>query len=364
MRVYIGATRQNDGKTITSLGLIAAFKKRIEKVGYIKPVGQRYVEFDGNKIDEDSLLVKKVFDTCGQLRDMSPIAIPRHFTENYIDNPNRESLVQSVKDSFGRINEISDMVVVEGTGHAGVGSVFDMSNGDVAKLLGCRAIIVSSGGVGRPIDEIMLNKAIFDTRGVEILGAIINKVDEAKFDKVKSYVTKGLARHGIETLGVMPYKPMLSSPTVAQLLDDIKGELLCGADYMHGVVGRMVIGAMPPSQALDYLSRDTLLITPGTRDDLLLAAMSSCILDTPDNLCIAGMILTGGTPPKPNILELLERTRIPVIMVMDDTFSVASKIAKLIVKIRPDDSEKILAAEELVESYVDVDRILDKLKSA
>jgi BioD-like phosphotransacetylase family protein len=50
VNVYIGATRQNDGKTITCPGLISAFKKRVDRVGYIKPVGQRYVEVDGHKI--------------------------------------------------------------------------------------------------------------------------------------------------------------------------------------------------------------------------------------------------------------------------------------------------------------------------
>ena len=359
MKLYIGATRQNDGKTITCLGLIAALKKRLGRVGYIKPVGQRYVEVEGHKIDEDSLLIKEVYGVQGDLQDMSPIAIPRHFTENYIDNPNPESLLESVKSSFDRINSISDIVVVEGTGHAGVGSVFDMSNGDVAALLGTKAIIVSSGGIGRPIDEIMLNKAMFDAHGVEIMGVIINKVDEPKYDKVKSYVTRGLARKGLEVLGVMPFRPMLSSPTVAQLFEDIKGDLLCGEECLHNIVGKMVIGAMPPHQALEYMTRDVLLITPGTREDLLLAAMNSCILDTPDNACIAGMILTGGTPPKPSIMELLEKTAIPVIIVQDDTFSVASKIAKLIVKIRPNDVEKIRAAEAMLDEYVDVDRILE-----
>lgn len=362
MKVYVGATRQNDGKTLTCMGLISALKKRVPNVGYIKPVGQRYVEINGHKIDEDSLLVKEVYDLKGSITDMSPIAIPRHFTENYIDNPDPKPLVRDVKGAFERVAEGKDIVVVEGTGHAGVGSVFDMSNGCVAAMLGCKAIIVSSGGIGRPIDEIMLNKATFDAAGVEILGAIINKVEEEKFDKVKSYVTRGLERKGLEVLGVMPYRPMLSNPTVEQLLNDMDGELLSGRRGLRNLVGKMVIGAMPPHQALEYLTRDALLITPGTRDDLILAAMSSCMLGTPNSLCVAGMILTGGTPPQPNIMELLEKTDIPVILVKEDTFSVSSKVAKLIVKIRPSDFGKISLAEEIVEEFVNVDRILEKLK--
>jgi BioD-like phosphotransacetylase family protein len=361
MRVYIAATRQNDGKTITCLGLIAALKKRFGSVGYIKPVGQRYVEINSHKIDEDALLVKEVYGLSCNLSDMSPVAIPRHFTENYIDRPDRKALVDSVTESFERIRLTNDFVLVEGTGHAGVGSVFDMSNGDVASLLGCKVVIVSSGGIGRPIDEIMLNKAMFDAVGVEVVGAIVNKVDEEKYAKVQDYVSRGLARKGIQILGVMPFKPVLSNPTVEQLVDDIDGELLCGNQSMGNIVGKMVIGAMPPHQALEYLTDNTLLITPGTREDLILAAMSSCMLGSEKSLCVAGIILTGGTPPQPSIMELIRKTNLPVILVNEDTYTVASKIAKLIVKIRPTDFEKIQLAEQLVEEQIDVDAIIGRL---
>lgn len=363
MRVYIAATRQNDGKTITCLGLIAALKTRLGKIGYIKPVGQRYVEIDGAKIDEDALLVKTVYELEGKVGDMSPIAIPRHFTENYIDSPHRDDLTKAVQASFARVEEGKDIVVVEGTGHAGVGSVFDMSNGDVAALLGCKVIIISSGGIGRPIDEIMLNKAMFDAAGVPILGVIVNKVDEDKYDKVRSYVQRGLERKGIELLGVMPFRPLLSSPTIEQLLSDIDGKLLSGHRGLRNVVEKMVIGAMPPHQAIEYFTRGTLLITPGTREDLILAAMSSCLLGPSHTPCVAGMILTGGTPPQRNIMDLVEKTAIPIILVEEDTYTVASKIAKLIVKIRPGDFDKIRAAERMVDEFVDVDRIIEKLRA-
>jgi len=120
MRITL-ALRAKRRQDITCLGLISALKKRLGKVGYIKPVGQRYVEIDGAKIDEDALLVKEVYGLEGDLSDMSPIAIPAHFTEHYIDSPDRESLVSAVTDSFARIQAGKDVVVVEGTGHAGVG---------------------------------------------------------------------------------------------------------------------------------------------------------------------------------------------------------------------------------------------------
>jgi len=360
-KVYIAATRQNDGKTITCLGLISALKKRVANIGYIKPVGQRYIEIDGHRIDEDGLLIKEVYEIEGDLQDMSPVAVPHGFTEAYIDNPDRESLARSIMGAYKRISKGKDLVVVEGTGHAGVGSVFDMSNGDVAKMLGTKVVIVSSGGIGYPIDEIMLNKAMFDQFGVEILGVIVNKVQAEKYDKVNRAVRKGLARKGLQVLGVMPYRPVLSNPTVEQLLQDIEGELLSGKQGLQNTVAQMVIGAMQPHEALNYFKRDVLLITPGTREDLVLAAMSSCVVGVGKHHCVSGIILTGGTAPHRNVMDLIRRTYIPVILVEDDTFSVATKIDRLIVKIRSSDRDKIEATERLVEDFVDVNRIFELL---
>ena len=71
-RVFIAATRQNDGKTTTSLGLIAALQKHFPRIGYIKPVGQRFVEIEEHKIDEDSVLMDSVYHLDCPLVDMSP----------------------------------------------------------------------------------------------------------------------------------------------------------------------------------------------------------------------------------------------------------------------------------------------------
>ena len=60
-RVFIAATRQNEGKTTVSLGLLACLTGKVERLGFIKPVGQRYLEVEGHKVDEDAVLIKDVF---------------------------------------------------------------------------------------------------------------------------------------------------------------------------------------------------------------------------------------------------------------------------------------------------------------
>lgn len=104
-RIFIAATMRNDGKTTISLGLIKAFKKRFKSVGFIKPMGQRYVFEHGYKVDEDSVLIEKVCNMKCSIKDMSPVAIDKGFTENYIKRGDRRKLVNSIISSFERISK-------------------------------------------------------------------------------------------------------------------------------------------------------------------------------------------------------------------------------------------------------------------
>src|SRR5438552_11477731 len=183
-RIFIAATRQNDGKTTTSLGLLSAMQQFYPRIGYIKPVGQRFVEIEEQKIDEDTVLMDRVYQLNCPLVDMSPIAVEPDFTRRYLEKSNYDALVKTIQTAFDRVAWEKDFVLCEGSGHAGVGSVFDLSNARVAKILGAKVIIVTQGGIGKPIDEVALNKELFDKEGVEIVGVIINKVIGAKLDYV------------------------------------------------------------------------------------------------------------------------------------------------------------------------------------
>ncbi len=356
-KIFIAATRQNEGKTSVSLGLMAAFRRRFGNVGFIKPVGQRYLLVDGQQVDEDSVLVEKVCRVKCALKDMSPIAVERGFTERYLQKPDRAQLVQRILDSYGRVAEGQSLVVVEGTGHAGVGSVFDLSNASVANLLGASVVIVSSGGIGRPIDEIMVNKAMFDKEGVPVVGVIVNKVLQDKYDKINQLVRVGLGRNGINVLGVIPYVPMLAHPTVRIILEETEAELLSGEQGLDREVCRTVVGAMPAHAALDYLGEGVLLITPGTREDLILGAVSSSMVSGTSG-GIAGIVLTGPEYPHATVVSLLRKTDIPVLVIKEDTYGVTSRIYDLMVKIRPTDTKKIQTLSWLIEEYVDVDALV------
>jgi len=348
-KIFIAATSQNDGKTTVSLGLISIFQESFKKVAFIKPIGQRYLEEDGLKIDEDSILIEEVCGIKCGLKDMSPIAVEKGFTEKYISHPDKNLISKQIKDSYRRVSKNQDLTIIEGTGHAGVGSVMDHSNAAVARLLGSKVIIISSGGIGRPIDEIVLNKALFEKEGVKVLGVIVNKVLPEKFDKISRLVKLGLKRKGIDVLGVLPYHSLLSRPTIEQILEETDFELLCGKDYVEKYISSVIVGAMQPDDAVKYIVEGGLVITPGDREDILTRALK---------VKISGVILTGGMTPANNIMELLKKADIPVLLAKQDTYAVATAVYDMTVKIRPQDTAKINTVIKMIKDNVDIDKIL------
>lgn len=360
-RVFIAATRQNEGKTTISLGLIAALQQHFSRIGYMKPVGQRFIEIEEQKIDEDTVLMDAVYQLNCPLVDMSPIAVEPDFTRKYLEGANNDVLVKRIQKAFDRVAWEKDFVLCEGSGHAGVGAVFDLSNAQVAKTLGCKVIIVSQGGIGRPIDEVTLNQALFEKEGVEVIGVIINKVLEKKLDYITEFARRGLKRKGLELLGVIPHQRMLSNPSVGLIHEELGAELLNEppASALHGLVDDVVVGAMGAQNAISFFKRGVLLITPGDRDDILLAACTSIEAQSEDKM--AGIILTGGLRPAEAILKVIRTMPIPVLLAKQDSYRVASKVHDLTVKTRPNDVEKIALIRDIIAQSVDVEKILKAL---
>ena len=358
-RVFVAATRMNDGKTTTCLGLFAALQSIYPRVGFIKPIGQRFVQVHGHQVDEDSVLLDTIYNVHVPIESMSPVAVDGTFTRRFLKNPGPmlAELEDRICRAFDRVSWEKDFTLIEGTGHAGVGSIFELSNARVAKLLRAKVILVTPGGIGRPIDEIALNKALFDKAGVEVAGAILNKVDANKIPLITEYAGLGLQRLGVPLLGVLPVQQMLSAPNLSQIAEEIAGRWLNAPEAaMTERVNRVIVGAMTAKGIVEYLQPGVLIITPGDRDDIILAAISSARIS--NGKTIAGLILTNDTVPTPKLLELLAQTRIPVIAAKEESFTITSKIHGMTVKTQPQDSDKIPVIKRLITEHVDLKKLL------
>ena len=359
--IYMSSIYQNAGKTTVAIGLYKLFRGRKLKMAFIKPVGQQTVSVDDMNIDKDSYLLGELYHCREKLKDMSPVTVAHGYTEEYIFNPQKDLLRKKILTSFERLKKGKDAVIIEGTGHAGVGAVIDVSNADVASLLGSKVIIVSEGGIGRSIDEIMLNKALFDLQGVEVIGVIINKVLPEKYNKIKKALSQGLKNKNLRLLGVIPMDPILSTPTMEHLMSRLSLRLLCGKENLRRKVHNTIVASMEPYNMVNYLKNGTLVLTSGDRVDNIMVAVSSHLVMQGKSNQVSGMILTGGLTPNKKIVELLKKSKIPILMSDDETYAIAGKIESLICKIEKTDKDKIAEATRLIKEYVDVDTILNSL---
>ncbi len=356
--VYLAATGQNRGKTTVSLGVLDGFRRRGLSTGFMKPVGQRTVIEDGVPADEDAVLMRAVFDLPEPLTQMSPVHIPRGFTQAYIDGGFVEDLPARIRAAHAAFDGEREILLIEGTGHAGVGAVIDLSNAEVAAMLGAPAVIVSEGGVGRPIDEIVLNAALFERQGVHVAGAIVNKVDLDAKPGLARTLERGLARHDIPLLGVLPYRPMLSNPTLQMVVDVVHGETISRGPDLDQVIGGVAIGAMEPEHMLQRIGPRSLVIVPGDRVDVIGAIVGAGPSERTDRPGALGLVLTGGYRPAAAVLDAIREVGLFATLVPEDTYVVASEIHDLLVKTHASDAAKIAEIKALVWEYLFIDRVL------
>lgn len=356
-RVFIAASEQDTGKTTVSLGLYAALGAAYPRIGYIKPVGQRFTEIDGRRIDEDSVLMQRTFQTLIPIEDMSPIAVEPDFTRRYINEANHDHLVCRIRDAFDRSTWEKDFTLIEGSGHAGVGSVFDLSNATVARLLHSKVLLVVPGGIGRSIDEAALNKALFDREGVEVVGVVMNKVHRDKIEAITDVTRRGFRRLGLELLGVMPLLEHLGNPSIMQVRERIGATFHSHAEGGAQVVSNVLIGAVSSANLPARLRPGTLLVVPGDREDIVLAAIACA--GSGSSLC--GLVLSDDLLPHATLLEMLAACRLPVMVSKLECSEIARRIASIKIKIQPGDGSKIQSIQDLVAQHVDIPRLIEKI---
>jgi hypothetical protein len=220
-------------------------------------------------------------------------------------------------------------------------------------------VIVGGGGIGKPLDEIALNMALFERHGVEVAGVVLNKVIPRKFDEVKSFVSRGSTLIGTRLLGAAPYVPALTFYTMAQITDEFGYDVVCGRDYLHNPVVRTVVLAMRPEHSMKYIRENTLVIVPGDRTDTIRMATATIKNFSHSN---GGIILTGCATVDRETRALLRGCDIPVLNSPEDTFKVSSRMVHLEFKIQASDRGKINRLRTMVAEHLDVDGLIRTLR--
>lgn len=364
--IFIAATGQNVGKTTLCLGLLSGMQRKYGKVGFIKPVGQEHIETeDGGHADKDVVLFKSHFQLMNQYEQMSPVLFPKGFTRDYLDEKvELPKLRQKIQSAFHSIYDKYPFTIVEGTGHMGVGSICDLNNAEVAKLLNLQVILVASGGLGSSYDQLMLNKSLCDLYKVPISGVILNRVIDDKREMIINYMNKALKKWNIPLLGSIPYNQFLNTPSMQDFEQLFNTKLIAGKMHKmrHFQKTRLIAASLDTYRKL--LDNNQLIITPASREDIILVTLTHYWehqIHYPNQKHEVGIILTGKPPPSKSIIEQLQKAEIPTLYTPCSSYETMKKITSHTAKIKKDDHEKINKAIDVVENHIDFDLLCSQL---
>ncbi len=352
-RLFIAATGQHCGKTTISLSLMHLARKRFGRVGYIKPIGPKCQQFAGIIVDKDAALMAGVFGLESQIGHMSPVVLGKGSTKRFLDGElSRDWAAEQIVHACRQLESQCDLLLVEGAGHCGVGSVIGLNNAEMAKLVDAPVVMVAGGGIGNVIDSVQLNLALFEKAGVEVGMLLVNKLVPEKRESSLAYLAKAFHGTGLAVRGAFDYSPVLANPTlqgVAKLLDHpLQGDL----NQRQRIIHHIQLGAASSQKVIDRLQESSLLITTSSRDELLVNLSS--LYNMPSyREKIAGLVIPGHAPMSPVTQKIVEHSGIPFIRIEQTTAEVFTALSFHVSKITAEDREKINLITDQAEQVID-----------
>lgn len=357
--LYIAASGQHVGKSTITLGLCAALEGRGIDVGYSKPLGQKYVVVDGLRVDKDAALLSRAMRFPLETALHSPVILGSGETVRYLDgDADPTELRDRILAAASILRRRHDVVVFEGAGHPGVGSVVDLSGAQVARMLGAGVVLVVEGGIGSTIDQIAMCQAMFTAAGVNIRGVIANKVMGHKIDKVRHYLGQALEQRGLELLGAVPSDLGLRYPSVRYLAEALGGEVLAGAAHLDTLVRDAIASTWFDFEVGD---RDAglVLVTCAGRLSAVLAEASARQGEAGRGGALAGIVVAGEGCPTAEQRRLAECLEVPLVRTRLGLDQVLGRVGKLVAKMHERSDHDIERAIELCEAHVDMERVCE-----
>lgn len=352
--IYMAASSQHVGKTTCTLGLVASLMREGHHVGYCKPVGQKSLEEGSLRVDKDTILFADLIHFTMEPHLHSPVILGSGMTKKYLDKPEAFHFDQDILKASAELSQNHDIVIYEGTGHPGVGSVADISNARVARLVGAPVIMIVEGGIGSTIDMLNMNLALFREEKVRVLGVIVNKVIPEKIDHVRTYLQKWLKPQGIPLLGLIPYEKSLAYPVMRTVMDSVHGLATHNSEFLDNKVGDILAGSLVETQQLESYENILLVAAVRQLEPALDKINSFAKVMNLSKSPLSGIVLTGQGTPESRSIDYIINNKIPMVRTELDTYGSVLQISKIEVKINRDTPWKVRRAIELIGENVDM----------
>jgi hypothetical protein len=348
--LYIGSTKGYSGKNLTVMGLGQRFLKDGLKVGYTKPVGRLPIKIKGVVTDKDAWFIHRVLMLKDPIETLCPVVMTQDLT---VEGCREEcqGLEERVLQAFEVVSKGKDVVLLGGGATLASGKLLDVSGYEIIEKLGARTILVD-----RYDSEVYLDTVLDAKERLRegLMGVIVNRVEAGYVEELESLIVPFLETKGISVFGILPHHALLASVMIGDVAEALIGDVLCCHNKLDGLIEHFLIGGMQVDRALEYIrkARNNAVIVGGDRADIQLAAIEAA------TQCL---ILTGNLYPNEIVISRAELRGVPIVVVRDDTYSVAKKVEELSRKLRLREKEKVYSGITLVEEKVHFERLYHAL---
>ncbi|MAD45149.1 MAG: phosphate acetyltransferase [Oceanospirillaceae bacterium] len=366
INILIAPIGLDTGLTTISLGLIRALDAQGLKVGFIKPVAPDYADSE-----RSSHLVRTVL----QLNTPNPMQL--HRVQQRISDGQLDRVLEEVVGLHDQVAQDCDVVLIEGLVPDRSEPYTAKINAEIAKALNADVLMVASGLNHTPEQlktEVRVQSGIYGS--TSLLGCIINKAGVApRHEGVPSGEASDIIEQNDDevcapywqlksercpVLGVIPWKPQLVSPRMMDVARALDADILHEGELDSRRVLRIALCARSLGNMVDVLRPGTLLVTPGDRDDIIVAAAIAATNGTP----LAGLLLTSGLQPGDNVINLCRaalQTGVPVLKTRHDTFTTAQMLTDMETRVPVDDADRVHNLMTTIADHLDMKTLMEQL---
>ncbi|GIF10701.1 phosphate acetyltransferase [Actinoplanes teichomyceticus] len=347
------------GKGTVALGIVELLSRQVAGVSVFRPLV--------SAADRDPLLTVVEEHYPGPVSPAESFGVTMAEAGELIADGRREELIGRIVERYRAVERQSTAVVVVGSDFS---DASDESRDEIPRELAFNArlatefgsvVIPVVTGAGRSGESLAAAARSayhsLDELGATVAAVIANRVPEA--------AAGGPAPNLPVPFWKIPEVPIIAAPTVGEVADALDATVISGTP---GALDRDVldylVGAAHVPTVLEHLTDGALLITPGDRSDLLVAASAAHAAGT---VTLAGLVLTVGEPPDPRVVQVIERlnTGLAMLVTKSDSFHAIALSDRL--QARLNTPRKVQAAIGAFEANVDtaeLSKVLDVARSS
>jgi phosphate acetyltransferase len=354
--VYVASFEGFTGKSTVALGLLEQLSRRVGRVGVFRPVVRADTNAHGGRDYVLDLLtsheaVTLSYDDCAGVT-----------YDEVHDDPS--AALDRIVERYHQVADQCDAVLVVGSDYTDVSTPTEFSyNARIAANLGAPVLLVLNGA-GRSPQELrtMASMAVGELKAQHgtLFAVIANRVDESRVNDYRDAVTlDGVSGYAI------PEEPLLSAPSVGDLLAACDGSLVSGDESLLARESTgLVVAAMTLPHVLDRLFEGASVVTPGDRPEIVLGVLTAHVsANFPQ---ISAIVLNGGLPLPEQVTRLIEGigATMPIVATSLGTHATTSALNNVRGRLTKDSARKLATALSLFETHVDGAALLDRLEVA